>query len=178
MLFNGQSNMLNRFIPSTAGGLLLMGVVMGCGAAGTPNGSVALAYSGGVPRLDRSDTLLGTDADSNGVRDDIDAYLSATYTSSGQLSAAIQMAKAMQNTLKVDPTDRVAVRLVDRQNSLAINCLYSKFEGGNISKEPSRVGSEIESMTSNTKQRLLAYLKYNRALDGTSSSLPVEDTCE
>ena len=170
--------MLNRFITSTAGVVLLMGVVMDCVAAGTPNGSVASAYYDAVPRIDRSDTLLGTDADSNGVRDDIDAYLSATYTSSGQLSAATQMAKAMRNTLKVDPTDRLAVKLVDRQNSRAIHCLYSKFEGGTVSKEPSRVVSEIESMTSNTKKRLLAYLKYNRALDGTSSSLPDEDTCE
>ena len=37
---------------------------------------------------------------------------------------------------------------------------------------------ELEGVTTNTKARLLAYLAYNKALDGTSSSLPVGDTCE
>jgi len=161
-------------------------IIAGCGA-GSSSGSEpvtpaqrieALERSGSIPKLDRSNTLLGPDVNSNGVRDDIDAYLAANYTSSEQLSAATQAAKAMQNTLKVDPTDLPAVRLVERQNSRAINCLYSTFEGGNISKEPARVGTEIESMTSNTKQRLLAYLKYNKALDGTHSSMPDGDTCE
>jgi len=161
-------------------------IIAGCGAdsssgsePATPTERIeALERSGAIPKLDRSNTLLGPDVNSNGVRDDIDAYLAANYTSSDQLSAATQFAKGMQNSLKVDPTDLPAVRLVDLEGSRAINCIFSKFEGGKISREPARVGSEIESMTANTKQRLLAYLKYNKALDGTSSSIPEGDTCE
>ncbi len=140
---------------------------------------MAIEASGAIPKLERGNTLLGTDANANGVRDDVEAILTSNYTSSIQLAAAMQTAKAMQNALTVDTADIPAVKAVDREISRGINCIYSKFDGANGSKQPAQVAQELEAITTaSTKQRLLAYLQFNKALDGTSSALPEGETCE
>ena len=128
--------------------------------------------------LDRSNSIAGPDVNDNGVRDDLETILFNNYTSVPQRAAVMQYAKALQKTLTVDKTDMAAVRLVDREISRGINCIYSKFDGTNGAKQPAQVGQELISITANTKQRLLAYLQFSKALDGTSASLPVGDTCE
>ncbi len=56
----------------------------------------ALEDSGKIPKLDRSNDLLGPDANSNGVRDDIDAWIAAQPITEVQKKAAQQMAKVQQ----------------------------------------------------------------------------------
>ncbi|WP_127471969.1 hypothetical protein [Thiomicrorhabdus aquaedulcis] len=147
-------------------------------AAMTPKEQVVvLEESNAIPMLERSNTLVGIDTNANGVRDDVESILSINYTLSIQLAAAMQAAKAMQTALVVDVADIPAVKVVDREISRGINCIYSKFDGANNSKQPAQVAQEIEAITANTKQRLLAYLQFNKALDGTSSALPEGDTC-
>ena len=131
-----------------------------------------------IPSLDRTSTIEGIDSDGNGVRDDIEEYIDSTYIKTEQKSAVLQAAKAMQEALLADKTDSIAVKEVAYKNVLATKCIYLKFSGGSSSKEPSLVASEIETITTNTKLRLLEYLELNKALDGTSWSLPVGDTCE
>lgn len=41
-----------------------------------------------------------------------------------------------------------------------------------------KMADTIESLTTNTKERLLAYLNYNSARSGSVSSYPEGDTCE
>lgn len=165
----------------------LIGILAGCGddsstatdTVQAPKEQVMLLEtSGAIPQLERSNTLQGTDANANGVRDDIEAIITSTYTSSIQRAAAMQTAKALQSALTVDKSDILAVKEVSREISYGVNCLYSKFDGANGSKQPAQVIQELESMTTNTKQRLLEYLQFNKALDGTSSALPEGDTCE
>ncbi|MCG3760638.1 hypothetical protein [Vibrio cincinnatiensis] len=167
----------------------LVGILAGCGgeddsstAADTVKTSkeqvVALEASGAIPKLDRGNTIVGTDDNANGVRDDIESIITSEYTSSTQRAAAMQTAKAMQNALTVDKADIPAVKVVDREISKGINCIYSKFDGAGGAKQPAQVMQELEAITTNTKQRLLAYLQFNKALDGTSSALPEGDTCE
>lgn len=138
---------------------------------------VALEDAGGIPKLDRSPTLTGTDSDGNGVRDDIDSYLAAHYPQAPQRAAALQTAKAMQKAMTVDKNDVLAVKAVDRELARGINCIYARFAAGGDTP-PSRVTREVESVTANTKERLLAYLALSKALDGTSSALPEGDTCD
>ena len=155
----------------------LLGILAGCDGDSSGIVTDTAKTSNAIPNLERGNTLVGTDINANGVRDDVEAILTSNYTSSIQLAAAIQTAKAMQNALTVDATDIAAVKVVDRDISRGINCIYSKFDGANNSKQPAKVVQELEAITTNTKQRLLAYLKFNKALDGTSSALPKEDTC-
>jgi hypothetical protein len=167
----------------------LTGIIVGCGGwdssgttantAKTPKEQImALEASGEIPKLERGNALVGADINANGVRDDVEAIINSSYPSSIQRAAAMQTAKAMQNALTVDKADSLAVKAADREISRGINCVYSNFDGANGSKQPAQVVQELEAITTNTKQRLLAYLQFNKALDGTSSALPEGDTCE
>ena len=138
----------------------------------------SLENSGAIPKLDRSNVIGGTDVNANGIRDDIDAILTATYPQAPQRAAAVQLAKVMQAALLEDKTNIVAVKAISVRGSRAVNCVYRVFDGSNGSKQPALVITEIEAMTANTKARMLAYLAYNKALDGTSGTLPEGDTCE
>jgi hypothetical protein len=90
----------------------------------------------------------------------------------------MQAARALQATLLVDTQDITAAKTASRQVMYSIKCIFSRFPGPPSSPDPDRVVDELEGVTTNTKARLLAYLAYNKALDGTSGSLPEGDTCE
>ena len=138
----------------------------------------ALEASGAIPALERGSTLTGIDSNGNGVRDDVDAYISAQYSEASQRAAAIQSARALQAALLINVQDVAAARAVSLKITQAANCVFSRFPGSPATKDPARVLQELEGVTANTKPRLLAYLAYNKALDGTSAALPEGDTCE
>lgn len=167
----------------------LVGVLTGCGGdssndaaaqtGSTPKEKIAeLEISGAIPRLDRSSNIAGVDANANGVRDDIEEFISRNYPLDSQRAAAMQYARGMQSALLVDASDISAVKEVKRQLSMATRCLYSKFGEKSDVKQPASVGSELIAVTTNTKQRLLAYLAYSKALDGASWATPEGDGCE
>lgn len=138
----------------------------------------ALEANGSIPKLDRSSALAGTDSDGNGVRDDIDVFIDANYVSRPQRAAARQVASSLQAALMSDLTSRKDILAISIRSGRAINCIFRIFDGKNGSKIPDAVANEIESMTTNTKARLLKYLAYSKALNGESLSLPNGDTCE
>ena len=145
----------------------------------TPKEQIAaLETSGSIPILERGITIAGTDANANGVRDDIEDYINDNYPVEAQRAAAMQSAKATQKALLVDITNIIAVKEVNRELSQATHCIYKQFDGSGNSKQPARVSKEIESITTNTKERLLAYLAYSKSLDGTSWAMPEGDSCE
>jgi len=136
-----------------------------------------LEESDAIPTPDRGPSLEGVDANGNGVRDDIDHFIDQSYASRPQQSAARQLAANLQKTLTVDKQDRIALRAVSIAGTRAVHCVYSRFVGENGDKRAGAVVYELEALTANTRPRLMAYLAYNKAMDGTSSSLPEEDTC-
>ncbi len=133
-------------------------------------GTIAVYGDTYAPK-ERDDTLAGMDKNNNGVRDDIDKYIDAHYTNPIKHAAVIQSAKVIQKALLVDKNNIDAIKKIDREDNRAVNCLFSIFE-------PSKIPTEIESLTINTKMRILEYSKYNKALDGTVSSELEEDSCE
>lgn len=137
----------------------------------------ALQVAGDIPTLDRSASISGSDANNNGVRDDVDAFITRSYPAPGQQAAALQYAKGIQLAITIDKSNSQAVKSVDQKESRAIKCIFSRFRGAN-DIHPSAVVSEIEAITSNTKDRLKAYLAYSKAMDGTTSAIPDGDTCE
>nr|WP_315043426.1 hypothetical protein [uncultured Moraxella sp.] len=124
--------------------------------------------------LDRTNTLLGTDSNNNGIRDDIDAYIAKKYTDPAQKKAAENMAKAMQKSLTVgmiadEETRRLEAKKLSLEMDKNSGCIfYLADHNPNFSED---IILELESLTTNTKERLLAYLAYDKALDGTVSSL-------
>jgi hypothetical protein len=137
----------------------------------------ALEANGTIPKLDRSDSLTGPDLDGNGVRDDVDAWIKSKLTDPKQIAAAMQSAKAMQKAILVDLTNKVATRAVMALNDRATYCMLSVFPAS-ANAAGYDFDSKIESLTTNTKPRLRAYLAYNKALDGTTSSAPTSSTCD
>ncbi len=71
-----------------------------------------LERKGGYPTLDRSSDIEGPDANKNGVRDDIEAWINTLNVTEPQRKALMQDARATQRTLLVDLTDKAAVQRV------------------------------------------------------------------
>lgn len=168
--------------------LSLVYVLIGCGggsggggAASTtaPSSTVsslgdevaALERAGRLPTLDRTTSLLGTDSDRNGVRDDIDAYVAALTLSEVKKKAILQTARALQRSLAVDLSDRVELLRVAEEIMAAANC------SGDVLSFAERNEFDVEPLTANTRERVTQYLRFNAALSGTSTALPVGDTC-
>lgn len=135
-----------------------------------------LEASGKLPNLDRSTSIPGPDANNNGVRDDIEAYVAALPITTVQKAAAMQHAKVFQQTLTVDLNDKVLLDRIGALNARAINCAGDVFMSNY--QDGYDLGSKLEAMTTNTKERAKQYLAYNRAVSGTSGTMPTANTCD
>ena len=164
---------LTRQIIGTGTAAAMLFLIATGGAVTT---AFAIGSNPGYP--DRDNTLLGVDANHNGIRDDIDAYITAEYPAQAHRAAAMQTARAMQWTLQVIPTDLISAKAASMRMTNAVNCVYSKFNHGGTAQKPAFVIEKIRGFTTNTKLHLIAYLDYCKALNGTSSSLPEGNTCD
>lgn len=134
-----------------------------------------LEDNGTIPKLDRSTDIKGPDANNNGVRDDIDAWIATLPITEVQKKAAIQTAIGLQKTLLVDLNDKVALKALDDESMLSTVCLGDAYMPEY--KESFKLSSKIEAMTANTKERAKLYILYNNARSGTSTKLPNSYTC-
>ena len=179
------------FLPKTAGLMLVIAALSACGDAQTASAQSGLAApvkaslkvqiqalerSGALPALDRSASITGPDVNNNGVRDDIEAYIASLPLSAVQKRAALQKAKALQNTLIVDIQDKTALQKVGDGLMASTNCLGDVFAPDIAAM--SDMSGKIESMTANTKARAQRYIQYNSARSGSVTSMPDGDTCE
>ena len=135
-----------------------------------------LEKTGQLPQLDRSSDIKGPDADNNGIRDDIDAWIAAQPISDAQKKAAQQMARVQQAKILVDLRDKSALQALGDQSMRGVSCLVD------VSKPNNQQGydliEKIEALTANTRERVKQYLAYNRAISGSSGRLPKGNTCE
>ncbi|WP_298433494.1 hypothetical protein [Ottowia sp.] len=170
----------NRLSSACLGTLLLaLGSIAGCtdpdGAAREAAAKIArLEKSGQIPKFDQSTSIAGTDANGNGVRDDIDAFIAAQPLSEGQRKALLQDAKAQQLTLTTSLTDSAALDQIGDMTAASVHCIYSVFG----ESESGVWVTKIEAITANTRQRAQRYLEYNKAVSGSSGRMPDGDTCE
>jgi hypothetical protein len=134
-----------------------------------------LERKAGYPALDRSADIAGPDANNNGVRDDIEAWIGTLEVTEPQRKALMQKAKSLQQTLLVDLTDKAALQRVGEGLMASTNCGGDRFTPY---KEFSVLNGKIEAMTANTRQRAERYMQYNKARSGSSTELPNYDTCE
>ena len=135
----------------------------------------SLEDSGKIPKLDRSNDLLGPDANSNGVRDDIDAWIAALPITDAQKKAAHQEAAQHQATLTIDLKDKAALQASGDRGMASTKCIGDVFmpkyqDGYDLS-------TKIEAITFNTKERSMRYMDYNQARSGSSTTYPQGNTC-
>ena len=123
-------------------------------------------------------TLAGIDADSDGVRDDIQRYIALTYWDKPDLKAALrQYAVPLQQALLEADSEEAA--LVNTEElGRAFSCIeyrtMSLDDAGNIS-------DKLKIKMLNTKERSKAYLLYNQQLGGNifpGLPLPTADLCQ
>lgn len=155
----------------------------GGGARSDPPESPTLAQqietlekAGNLPQLDRPSDIKGPDADYNGIRDDIDAWIAAQPITDVQKKAAQQTARVRQAELLVDLTNGPELDKLGDLSMASVKCLRLSFmpeyqRGYDLS-------GKIVAMTANTRERAKKYLAYNRAVSGSSGRLPEGDTCE
>ncbi len=148
------------------GGGDMAGGTSGADSSRTPQEEIArLEASGELPVLEREPTLGGIDTNANGVRDDIERYIEKKYTEPAQRKAAMQTARALQRMLLVDTSNPVAVEAAVDASARAVDCIFDTFAG----VEGSQLSQAIESMSTNTKDRLKAYVAFNKAASGSVS---------
>jgi hypothetical protein len=165
-------------------GLVALGVLTGCGGGGggaveapaEPTATVMskLQTSGALLTLDRSTSVAGTDANGDGVRDDVSTWIGTQSYAGALPTAAAQLAKAYQGVLTVTLTDDVAVRAARLASSDAVECVMQKapsIEAGY------KAVADLRRVTVNTDARVTAYLAYVEKVNDTVARAPEDDGC-
>lgn len=129
--------------------------------------------SGSLPALNRDTTVSGPDSDSNGVRDDIDTYISSLSDTTAQKNALRQMSIALGKAMVANTANQSSLLSASKLIADASACTHARYDSSTASKK----NAEIEKLTVNTKTRFLAYEKFSAAISGTSFVLPQGDGC-
>ena len=129
--------------------------------------------SGATPALDRSASNAGTDANADGVRDDVEKYVASLTDTPAQKKALLMLSKAMNTALAASPTDQTALRAATDQMNNSVACIWKNY--------PPEIADqkvlEVRKVTINTRGRYDTYMKYNAAVAGTVVKLPREVNC-
>ncbi|CAH7209524.1 Chromosome partitioning protein ParA [Vibrio chagasii] len=139
----------------------------------TIDDQLRLLYERFEPMLDRSDSLTGTDANNDGIRDDIEAFIDALEVPEPVRKALKQNAHYTQENLYHDFSQNTDANI---KKALDISSQYDKvlaceeFVGIDID-DGINTSNTITALTYNTKARTMAYLAYNHLQDGSVSTL-------
>ena len=133
----------------------------------------AADQSGAYPQLNRDTSVAGPDANNNGVRDDIDAYIASLPDSAPQKAALTQASASVTRAMTTDTTDQNALADAMRQIANASACLHARYDSSTASSK----NTDMEKLTVNTKERFIAYEAFSAAASGHSFVLPQGDGC-
>ncbi|MCU8324103.1 chromosome partitioning protein ParA [Vibrio vulnificus] len=148
----------------------------------TINDQLMVIYERYEPLLDRSDSLTGPDTNQDGIRDDIEAFIDVLEVTEPVRNVLKQKARYSQEAIShdfesaTDENERLSYKISEKYNKVLACYDYLK-----VSVEDStQISRTVRALTYNTKARTLAYLAYNRLLNGTGSTLlsPEEKYCE
>jgi hypothetical protein len=133
----------------------------------------ALQKSGGLPTLDISASVAGTDANQNGIRDDIDAFIAARPDSTAQKAALSQYAKTLQTTLLIDTTQPSADSAAAAGIGRSIACIWSVYDPA----AAYQMTKDLQKYTVNTLPRIKAYDRFNFSMSGAVLTAPTGVVC-
>jgi len=110
--------------------------------------------------------LLGTDANHDGVRDDVKEKIDQKYKTKLLRAYMMDAAKVYQKILR-EPTSKAVE--TQKEISRIISCkLYLMDKDSYVKEHPLELLNNIENYTLNTKERMKKYLDYDQALSGGS----------
>ncbi|POC09984.1 chromosome partitioning protein ParA, partial [Vibrio vulnificus] len=148
----------------------------------TINDQLMVIYERYEPLLDRSDSLTGPDNNQDGIRDDIEAFIDVLEVTEPVRKALKQDARSAQENISHDFSDKTESSVskateISKKFDRALACY--EFVGVEVDDiiNSSRL---LMSLTYNTKKRTLAFLSYNRLLNGSTSVMlaPEATYCE
>jgi MFS superfamily sulfate permease-like transporter len=141
-----------------------------------------LEAEGKLPVLDTSDSVAGTDADKNGIRDDIDAYIEQQQYSPEIKAAVQQKAKSYQKVVTTDLLNQAAIDASRMSVQRSNKCMFDRFEasplGADGFTDASLIMDKLKAMTLNTKQRLTAWYEFDKKMDGQVFSQVQGEPCD
>ena len=143
----------------------------------TIDDQLRLLYERFESMLDRSDSLTGNDANKDGIRDDIEAFIDALEVTEPVRKALKQNAHYAQESLHHDWSAKNNANIkkalaISHKHNKVLAC--KKFVGIDVD-DNINTGNTIRALTNNTKARTMTYLAYNHLLDGSvSTSLKAE----
>lgn len=133
-----------------------------------------LEGSGELPVLDRSASLSGTDANADGVRDDIERHIDGKSDTQPQKNSLKSFSRSLSTAMTVDTQDQNALRSVANSMNTSVGCIWKTYPSGSASP----MVREIEKLTVNTRARYEAYMKFNSAMDGSVLKNERAVTCD
>jgi len=128
---------------------------------------------------DLSPGLRGTDANANGIRDDIDRLIETKFSQTPAVKKAAEQ-KALAVQAMLEATTKTQVYTAIEKISRAGECVYKVLPEHTIEQEKIRdsMTKEIEALTANTRERLVKYLDSNKLAGGGYFPDPIEPVCD
>ena len=130
---------------------------------------------GKIPEMDDSDELTGGDADSNGLRDDVQAYIDSLDVTDEQRASLVVIASNIQAVMAVDLNNEQAVNSLGEETAVSVVCIAYHFDDP---AEGQMYLSRIEALYANTQERSDKYEQYNEARHGAVTRLPNFSNCQ
>ena len=131
-----------------------------------------------LKKEDKTKTIGGIDANSNGVRDDIEGYINLKYGNNPEfVSVYMQYAKALRRKLTLASDDREVYRRESHKVSRQMVCA-SKID---YELEPEKMYQDtmiIYALSVNTKQRMAESNRISSLVSGMAFTLPTVEHCK
>jgi predicted component of type VI protein secretion system len=126
--------------------------------------------------LDQSNDPKGIDLNNNGVRDDVEVWISEQPIPVAQRKAIMQIAVVFQKTIFVNLKDKVAVQTLNDELMAATACVFNIFESTrDVGKD---LVKKTQAITFNTEERALPYVLFNVTPINKAIKVPEGNTCK
>lgn len=134
-----------------------------------------LEASGELPVLDRTESVKGTDANGDGIRDDIENYINSQADTAPQKSSLRQLHRAFSHAMTANASENLTeIESTGREIANAVQCMSRKYAPDVFNAKM----KEIRKYTVNTRSRFDAYIAFNEKSNGFILRLPEGDSCE
>ena len=146
----------------------------GTGTTAKTTTEVMAGVSGSTLVLDRGSAAAGTDANADGVRDDVATWIGSQGYTSAMSAAATQLARAYQGAITVSTTDADALRAARTAASDAVECVMQSAASIDAGY---KAVADVRRVALNTDARASAYLAYAAAVNDTVVRAPEGTGC-
>lgn len=152
--------------------ILLITTLIGCASSG--DRAVASNY----PKLGSTNSLKGVDDNTNGIRDDIDAFIESQKLPERERRAVQFQSRTIQDAIVYGESDIKSLSKVIHDYKKAMSCMMGLNSDEKSALYRNYVTSSIEKLSINTTSRYKSYMKFIKNFNGdTFSSSEYKNAC-